>query len=234
MCIFVGITAYMIGMGLGIQLAYVLSPSSTLFAGSLPSFVNIWSVYAALTAVHLFASHRALCLLQMSTLNHQRLSMLVRSFVEHWLADSQHVALLTPAKVSMQENIIRNRAQSLHVRVAPSLLELNAQSRAALVDDIDAQRSLLERHYVVFHDERAILYHADATMLDVALSFCEFEILEKQQQQQQRTDQQQQQQRRRLQDSKHEILNMFRQLLLDSKWDINTQLIKQPNKITLI
>jgi hypothetical protein len=214
-----GITAYLIGVGLGIQLTFALSHTA-----SLPSFVNIWTVYVALTAVHLFASHRALCLLQLSTLNHQRLSMLVRDFVERWPTDNA-VPLLTPAEVSRRENIIRNRVQSLDVRVAPSLLELSVASRAALIDDVDAQRSLIDRRYAVLYDERAILYHADASTLHVALSYCEFEILRRRQRSGESTP--------AILDSKADILNRFCQLLLDSKWDVNTQLIKQTNKITL-
>jgi hypothetical protein len=54
-------------------------PTSAL-ASVLPPFVNLWSTFGVLTCVHLIASHRALRLLQLSTLNAQRLVMIARAY----------------------------------------------------------------------------------------------------------------------------------------------------------
>jgi hypothetical protein len=108
-----GITAYLLGMLLGIQTTFAIA--SPLTSGT---FVNAWSAFALLTATHLYASHRALSLLHIPVLTQHRLSLLTQLFI-----DNDRIA--TIGELTANESILFAKQQQFGIQLAPSIQKSN-------------------------------------------------------------------------------------------------------------
>lgn len=143
-----GITAYLLGMGLGIATTVVCHQSQLAVAAA----------FGALTAVHLAASHRALRCLELRSLNAHRLRLLAL----HWRRTR---TVASPADVARLEPIVWRRARDA-VRVAPSLAALGDAPppehwRAHRSAVLPASRTLLFRHDHTADDVIEAFYRVD-------------------------------------------------------------------------
>jgi hypothetical protein len=143
-----GITAYLLGMGIGI--------GTTLLCAASP--LAVAAAFGSLTAVHLGASYRALRCLELHTLNAPRLLLLAR----HWHAAG---TIATPAAIAQQESIVHRAARLL--LVAPPLASL--RRGVAPAPDFWAHRRLAVSTQ---QRQRVLLFRDDYTDEDVLCAFC--------------------------------------------------------------
>ncbi|XP_047089859.1 protein root UVB sensitive 3-like [Lolium rigidum] len=155
--------ATMSGMGLGMLLAHVTRGHD---------FV-VWVSFLSLTIFHMFANYKAVQSLSLSTLNYERTSILLHSFME----DDE---VLTPQQVSKQEHILpfwSTWRKFLRVKLPHELVHLGAKASTLTHSDmllIAKTRSYYTNaNYILLDKEGSvhIFIHKQAVATDVLKSF---------------------------------------------------------------
>ncbi|XP_047089858.1 protein root UVB sensitive 3-like [Lolium rigidum] len=155
--------ATMSGMGLGMLLAHVTRGHD---------FV-VWVSFLSLTIFHMFANYKAVQSLSLSTLNYERTSILLHSFME----DDE---VLTPQQVSKQEHILpfwSTWRKLLRVKLPHELVHLGAKASTLTHSDMlliaKTKSYYTNANYFLLDKEGSvhIFIHKQAVATDVLKSF---------------------------------------------------------------